>query len=373
MSTTVLNGLMKVTQSGERVVTLEAPVNYFLNFTRTDTLDTAIKVGYQRPTDERRAKKIAQRIHKTGIVPPVLGNIRDDVISEVLVLSLNGTPATQPGHVKVHIPDHIMAELIDGGHRRMGYQFYVDQGLDSPTDTVTVFLRLGLSQKGEAEEFMVVNSTAHKVTPSHRDYIESVLSGLSEDEAREKLTPVKFREWKAVQVTNLVSEYSDQWADDMIHLTGPNSPQRITLSAFRVSLKELIASPSTMESSVEDVSDILCAYWNAIEEVFPMAFEGGQDRIRKWSLQGGPGVNGFHQMLPMLLWEFQSTGENPHDSATYVPYLKRLTELTGMNSYGDEVTGLDFFLRGRAGAIGMYSSKAAYPRLAENMFRIVKG
>lgn len=366
-------GLLKVTPTGKKVVSLELPVQFFLDTSTTEVIDTAARKGYQRPTQHSRGKELAEHLHSHEVVPPVIGNIRDVDMKQVYVRDLHGVNAQKTGHVRVTLPPNVVTRLIDGGHRQLGYHYFVLRGLDAPEDTVSVYLHLGLTESAESDEFRTINGKAVRLATNHTRQLEAYeYEGMSEKEAKNTLEPKEYDSFIRDRIIEDL-ETTEFWSGGMIHRTGTNSGQKITYSAMHGSLEPVTNSPNLWDAKVDDFVAILTAYWEAIAYVFPDAFEGGPERAKDWAIQGGSAVNGFHLILPRLLDLLQRAGLPRDDSSSYHPYLKRLEELEYSNGHQvpEDVSGLNFFTKGKDGAVGRFSNRGNYVNLAELMFNTI--
>ena len=80
----------------------------------------------------------------------------------------------------------------------------------------------------------------------------------------------------------------------------------------------------------------------------------------------------MHSIFPVVLDLARSEGGSLYDPESYVPILQiALTNLDGLNGDGKTVQGVDFWLAGRHGAAGAFTSSAGKRRLAEYLHTLL--
>ena len=121
------------------------------------------------------------------------------------------------------------------------------------------------------------------------------------------------------------------------------------------SFKNLLGTPYFGSISQSNQVAILTAYWNGIANVIPEAFGDAQ----AYSLQKSVGVQILHSLLIPVLEYIRSTGDSVLEPESYVKAMgEALTQIEGDTGNGDLARGADFWVAGRDGAAGSYSSNA---------------
>jgi len=121
------------------------------------------------------------------------------------------------------------------------------------------------------------------------------------------------------------------------------------------SFKNLLGTPYFGAINQPNQVAILTAFWSGIAKVIPEAFEDPQT----YSVQKSVGVQILNTLLVPVLEYIRSTGESVLDPESYVKAMTdALTQIEGDTGNGDVARGSDFWIAGRDGAAGSYSSNA---------------
>jgi hypothetical protein len=128
----------------------------------------------------------------------------------------------------------------------------------------------------------------------------------------------------------------------------------INNSGLAASLKQLLDTPYFGAITQENQLQILDAYWKAVQQLIPDAFELPLD----FALQkSSPGAWVMHGLLISVLEYIRSRGRSVVEAASYQEALEDVFDrLEGQNTDGEPVTGADFWRSGANGAAGQFSS-----------------
>lgn len=175
----------------------------------------------------------------------------------------------------------------------------------------------------------------------------------------------KKQDWKvqALRLTEQVSKRGD-WLG-RIRFAGQDKGNSIIrsnsfVSSFRMAYRDTIFKTFDPKARVE----IIRAYWAGIRKILPECF----DEPRLYALQKTVGVFVMHQLLPDVIMRVKFNN-NAHDNVDAYAYVLRdaLLELSGDNKLFEQVNGHEFWLTGKRGAAGAYSSGSGQSLLAERI------
>ena len=250
--------------------------------------------GYQRAVAPSRAKSFARYL-KTQSMPlvptAVLLNVRE------------GFPGIQgEGPCRLDISDDMVLWVIDGQHRIEGFRHAIhDLGQTDLNDyPVPVIIISGLEVNQEAEQFRVINETAQKVRTDLARRILAMAGGTSE--GRRQLIEQR-RAWEAVGADIARILNTDPESPLYQRIQGPNEKKAtshmVKELSFVTSLRPILTTHPYDGLGAQAVSDRLCDYWQAWQNVVPEPFgEGAGDYV----LLRTPGVFSIHR-LALDVWD----------------------------------------------------------------------
>lgn len=330
--------------------------------------DSKKKKGYQRPVSQARVNRLVKDLEggQVDIPTAVLLNLRDYNEEQHILEEKNG--------IALFSPDGSPLYVVDGQHRIAAlaqvYEKDPERWKDYPLNFVCM---LGADEREEMRQFYIVNSTAKSV---RTDLALDLLKQQAENDPNIMDALVERGEdWKVHAQT--LTEKLDQvpvWSGRIRFPGDPKAETTLGSAGMAGSLKQLLATPYLSAISNENQVKILEAYWEGIALVIPEVFgRAGADGTPPGSpndyvIQKGAGVMIMHQLLIPVIELLRSKGESVLEAQSYADVLRDpLLELEGDTAEGTVARGADFWLSGRHGAAGSFSSNAGRRVLAARL------
>lgn len=313
--------------------------------------DSRSKTGYQREVSTARVNRLMKdlRTRRVDLPTSVLVNLRDYDASRNLVSSIDGG-------VKLVLNDDDRLHIVDGQHRVEALVRLVEEDADKwSTVQLPVVAMLGASERDEIKQFYVVNSTAKSV---RTDLAFDLLKQRAESDPSVMDALIENGETWKVRGQQLVEdlEKSSLLWRGRVRFPGDVAAGTTIGSAGLVSsLKPLLATPYFGSITQTNQVAILSAYWTGISLVIPEAFV----EPTEYAVQKSVGVQILNGLLVAVLEYVRSTGESVLEPESFAKAMSEaLTEIEGDTGGGDVARGAEFWLAGRDGAAGSYSSNA---------------
>ena len=321
--------------------------------------------GYQRNPSAPRITRLAGDLKRGDVDLPtsVLLNLRVENSADVLTLADNDR------YDLVLDPDKSEDEhrlfVVDGQHRIRALQKAIDEyEVDLRHVNIPFVCMLGANELQEMEQFHVVNSNAKSVPTDLA--LDLLKARAHHDPEFAAWIGERGRAWQvsAQALTEYLATSSNTWKH---RIRLPNTPKvdtTVPSGSFVRSLKILLTQTAIFRSlkDTERQAQVIDAYWRAIRRVLPEAFE----EPLQYNIQKGVGVEVLHSVFPIVLDLARGTGGSIFNADSYVPLIDRaLNAIEGPNGEGTPVRGEAFWLTGRRGAAGAYTSAAGKRRLAE--------
>ena len=316
--------------------------------------------GYQRSLDERRAKKFAAELKegKVSVPTALLLSVRDESFKPKL---------TSGGLYEFPLPPagEPIFYVVDGQHRLMALKHLVEEEPSGPWNQwrISVVIFFGADEYSEMNQFYIVNSNAKSVKTDHA--LELLAERVEHDSGLMADLISKKQDWKvqALRLSDQVSKRGD-WLG-LIQFAGQDKGNSIIrsnsfVSSFRMAYRDTIFKTFDPKARVE----IVRAYWAGIRKVLPECFH----EPRKYTLQKTVGVFVMHLLLPDAIMRVKFN-QNAHDNPDAYAHVLQdaLLELSGENKLFEPVSGHEFWLTGKQGAAGAYSSGSGQSLLAERI------
>lgn len=335
------------------------------------------KHSYQRLPSKQRLNQIANKVLKYGVAFPnsILLNIRSEDAKNSIK---NGILDYEPS---VHGP----LWIVDGQNRILGIKtaIEIEESRENPNldlikklkeTKLHISLMISENVAWEVFLFLEVNKEAKKVPTNLAEQVMFSLAK-SYSSIRSMGYDDKGQKWKllANQLTEMMNDDHDNpWHKKIAGGNEKISGPSVSYSGFSKSLKELLETPVFAQGDTESNFQRLKAYWNGIEEVNPDMFQGSL-----YSIQSQIGVTVFHNLYGVireLVLRNPQDQQNLSESQTFVPVIRYLFEnnTEGSDANGEQLNGKEFWLKGKAGAVGSYSSLAGYKRLKTEFIDILK-
>ncbi len=324
------------------------------------------KGGYQRSPKENRIKILREKLREGLVVATaILVNVRN--------------PETQlsfdsKGRAEIDMPKEIWGK--DGMHRAKAwmdlYENAIEYGLDQEevgNRLINVVFYWGAKIGEEVNTFFDVNNNAKSIPTGNRLEIDAYLTriGAPHHDGNPLLS----------EIDDLVKELGNipQWEGK---IQWPNQGTNvIPSSALTRSCLEIFSDPSPLdEMEYNEKLELLTTVWMAIEEVFPEVFS--DPNKKKYSLQKAIGVTVVHRLIPKIYMKLLKQSETKQEFSkqikqvdTWVKFFKKMKNHSDTNDDGEDVDGLGFWLSGKDGAAGKYSSGAGRNTLTKVFVNLV--
>jgi DGQHR domain-containing protein len=353
-------------QCGAILVAGFIPVRGLIGRFRVPYYDARTRDGYQRSPQKARINQFAAKLRGGRVDLPnsILFNIRNpDAASFVRNGNLH-LPA---------IPDRNSTEnllhVVDGQHRVLALHKALFDGWEEGADYEVPFLcMLGANEMEEMKQFYEINSNAKSV---RTDLALAIIKQWAENDpdVLEELEG-KGQAWK-VSAQTLVEKMAQESFVWRNRIRLPLMEKGITTmpSASMVkSLQPVLDAPFFKRLNDDQRIRVLDAYWGAIREIFPEAF----NEADAYTILKGVGVRVLHNILPLVVEVLKERGESITDPTAYRAVLSEpLMSVTSQNAYGHDVSGKEFWLSGAEGGAGSYSSESGIKRLTVILGRML--
>ena len=312
--------------------------------------DARNKTGYQREVSVTRVNRLMKdlRTRRVDLPTSVLVNLRAYDHDQNVVRGPDGTGLKLGPNDKLHI--------VDGQHRVEALVRLVADDPEKWSDfQLPVVFMLGATERDEIKQFYIVNSTAKSV---RTDLALDLLKQRAETDpsVMEALTE-SGETWKVrgQQLVEDLERSSSIWRG-RVRFPGDAAAGTTIGSAGLVgSLKPLLTTAYFGSITPANQVAILSAYWEGIKAVIPEAFR----EPTEYSLQKSVGVQILNGLLVSVLEYVRSRGDSVLEPTSYERAMAdALTEIEGDTSNGDVARGAEFWLAGRDGAAGSYSSNS---------------
>jgi DGQHR domain-containing protein len=275
----------------------------------------ANKRGYQRHLNSQHVSAVAAYVAREHVPDRPL------FPTAVLVSSrkqLHFEPDRQvPGEGTLSLPEGGELFIVDGQHRLAGVKSAVESdGRNAQTAWNTplpVVVMDNCSKVVEVEQFVTINDR-QKRTPT--DLALQLYSDLADKVPGFHSVMVETGElWKVrgVKVAQTLAYREGQpWCG---RLVSPNERSKgdrfLRMTSFIQSLRPALSPPNyellvdSLDNELDGLADCLGAYWNALADMFPEAFE----KPREYVLQKTPGMFPLHRLFPLMFHRASRKGK----------------------------------------------------------------
>ena len=327
--------------------------------------------GYQRnPTANRRSKLAHELTDKKVDLPTsFLLNMRGVEDCDVLEKSHNDNYLLNLDQNKADNQHRLY--VVDGQHRIRALEKAINElGADISNIKIPFVCMIGADVNREMEQFHVVNSNAKSV-PTDLAF-DLLKARYDQDPDFQSEILKKSLKWQveAQRMTEQLTTQNTIWKG---RIRLPNEPKGDTIvpsASFVRSLKPLLGT-SSLFYGVRDTNkqvQILDAYWKGISRIFPEAFENPSE----YSIQKGVGVDVMHSIFLFVMDHVRTNNDSIFKPESYAGFLQEaLMQLEGRNGNGESVSGLDFWIAGREGAAGSFTSAGGKKRLSEYLMHLL--
>jgi len=306
--------------------------------------------GYQRLPSAARVNLLARELlgRKVDLPTALLLNLR--IYDESIHIT-----RTSDGATFLNLADDYLWE-VDGQHRCEGLKRALETDYEHFRDYMIPFVTgLGWSEEDEMEQFYVVNSTAKSVpTIIAYDLLaqrSQGVPGLMEDlEERGKAWQVHGQELAKEMVTT-----GPIWINRIRFSNEPKGITTVPSAGFVNSLRPIFNSAYFNRLTRGAQAKVLTAYWEAQRIILPTVFSDPQEHVLQKSL----GVQVMHSIFNEVIEVVRANGDPVTDPNSYIKVIGyTLSNLSGDNREGRQVSGEEFWISGEQGAAGAFSSSA---------------
>ncbi len=318
--------------------------------------------GYQRPESKSRVKKLGTTLMRKDVNFPtsILVNIRnEDAINYV-----------QDGKFNYHPELHEDMIIMDGQHRLLSMQYAIDNLDDEDrinylkSVEFTVLITFTEDILFEMQMFQDVNDNAKSIPANTRMSLILKRIGLADRDLAAAMEAVD-ENWKVVSgriAEDLANDTDSVWYQ---RIKSPNSKvlsPNVGLAAITKYFGEVVKSPKVSKKGAKKQKysrDIINAYWNGFRLAFPHMFD---DHSSKFTIQSSLGTHVIMKLWPLMSeWILDNKkldNKNLLEAETYIPAFKHLLDnCEGTNFNNESVTGEHYWLKGKEGYVGAYSSE----------------
>lgn len=322
---------IQIEQAGHCIFVGGLTAKQLLQSTTIDKYDSSlppgdIDQGYQRPPERSRITRIGTYLineQGNGLYPSAIllgarDSLRYDPVTKVLELPLDRS-----------------LRVIDGQHRIAGLRYAIEEKgnealphMEIPVVIIEVDNRLE-----EMDQFRIINGTAKSV---RTDLVNSILTAIAQEEGDEAIPEKDL--WKVV-VTRVVDQLNRRddspWKDALLMpdevgtASAPSKVARATsaMTSIRPVYEWLMEFAGFASKSIDDrvdqLTDILVAYWRAIRNVVPDAFDDPKDYV----IQKTPGMFALHYLLRDELLRNIYSGRRQWDEPTFQEFIQDSPEI----------------------------------------------
>ena len=328
--------------------------------------DATKKTGYQRNPSKTRVSQLANdiRLRNVDLPTAILLSVRSPIPDGFLNDTENESfmDLSKLGH-----KDKDKLYVVDGQHRILALTKVIEDAEGNPNLKIPFVCMLGTDEDSEMKQFYVVNKNAKAVGT---DLAYDLMKERAEKDP--KLMDALIRSGKKWEIlaTELVVLLSKRsvWKG-MIRL--PNEAlgeTTVPSGSFIRSLRPLLTHSVVFQDlEQERQAQLLEAYWKAMTDYCVVNGMDLADK-KKYGLFKGVGVSVMNSLLPFFIERIRGTGDSLFEKDSYFSLTETVFDsLEGDNSENERVEGLEFWLSGKHGAIGSFTSEAGKRILIERL------
>ena len=329
-----------------------------IDCTIVDSYDSSLEPGdptqgYQRPPERSRITRIGTYLINHG---------GDGLYPTAVLLASRQPLRFDPVTKRLQLPNDRTLRIIDGQHRIEGLRYAIcEKNAEELAFLQIPVVVLELDDKvTEMDQFRIINGTAKSV---RTDLVNSILTAIAEAHGADAV-PEK-EHWKVVvtkTVDSLARRPDSPWKDLLLmpdEVGAKTAPSKITratsaITSIRVVYEWLrefgFLAGKDFDEQADYLTDILVAYWRAIRNVAPDAFEDPAEYV----IQKTPGLFSLHYLLREVLLGDIYRGRRNWDEETFQEFIE----------ISPEITDSAYWHRTRGGAAA-YGSMKGFRELAD--------
>ena len=303
----------QVTQKGES--TGSEPISIFITAMTFGQLRKYVDVdrwspdnpkGYQRPPVDRRLREVARyMLEEQGILPTsILLSTRPKNDDSGLDFHPEEGGSGSVTWGTLSIPDNVKLWIVDGQHRYFGieraYERTGAMGLESYPFPVCIMDKVEWYL--EMVHFNIIN-TRQKKMPT--DIVDRHLLMRQQTEGIKMMTSGKrgakeYQQATATRIVDLLNEEEGPWYHQIAVPGVPGRDQGLVRQHAMVASLDPVMRDNWIRGQVnkpEGVVKVLSNYWEALQEIWPHAFESPDE----YRVQATVGIYSLHMVLPVLI------------------------------------------------------------------------
>lgn len=324
--------------------------------------DHSKKIGYQRLPDQKRIRAYAKELRAGNVSVPtsLLLSVRESTVEPKFkdggFYELPLPPAGEP-----------IFYVVDGQHRLLALKQLVEDEPDGDWGDwrISIVVFFGADESTEMAQFHIVNSNAKSVKT---DLAYALIKARAQrfPSLIDNGTLISRRNLWKIQALELAEKQAEQgtWYNLIRFANEERGSTIISSNSFVSSLRLAYRDSAFQPLDQIARSEVISAYWESIRNILPECFY----EPKKYVLQKTVGVFVMHQLLPAVLSHVLRNGNTHNNTAAFENVLRNsIQNLTDENRLSEPVSGAEFWLSGKRGAAGKYSSSGAHAELAERI------
>ena len=320
--------------------------------------------GYQREPSKGRIKALAKKLYESDTDLPTL------VVANIRKLeALNH----YDGDVFSYNPDlHGKLFIADGQHRIEALKAAIEMAKENADTVNEKRLREKLipvlitftSQTDliEMKTFYSINKHGKNVPINDAAMILHRRYKLGDKEIMDEMDQAG-EQWRIVagDVAANLNKNCSVWKN-RIKSPGQRVPApNITFAAMVNHLKPLVKSPDLEGKGIKIISNVACAYWEGISLAHPQLFDN--ETAKLYAIQTSSATEVINKIWDHVRAKIQASNLKSKDLTDPQAYKSIMEQLIvncdGRNGMNSDVSSSDYWLKGKAGCAGMYTSNSA--------------
>ncbi len=322
-------------------------------------------VGYQREPSMGRIRALAKKLYETDADLPtlVVANIRKLDAQEHII----------KGEFKYNPDLHGKLFIADGQHRLEALKLAMEIAEENEDEVNLKRLREKLmpvlisftsnTELIEMTTFFNINKHGKNVPTNDAAMIMHRRYKMGDTDIMEELEG-KGETWRIVagEVAKNLNKDCSVWKN-RIKSPGQRLPApNITFAAMVNHLKPLVNSPDLEGKGIDVISKVVCAYWEGISSKYPELF--AQDTAKFYAIQTSSATEVINKIWDHVRAKVQSSttlqSTDLTKSETYEEIMSQLiASCDGKSANNIDVSGPDYWQKGKLGCAGMYTSNSA--------------
>lgn len=320
--------------------------------------------GYQRSPEKNRARRFARYLEAPDATSPT-------------ALMLNDRNSQSKWDAKTNTLTFDSEKPIynyDGQHRELGYRFRLEDDEAFGGFPIPVVMTRGMEKTNEMMQFRTINSTAKGVATS---LVNAILAKLQATEGDDAIDTSSHRNVVCYKVTEALNSdpnspwhllialpNQSQWTKREVAEDPAREHMRVVkANSFVDALRPvyeyvtMLKIAATLDERAEDIAKIVTAFWSALKEKLPDAFE----QPNNYALFKSGGIGPMHLVLRDLMIKMHA-GHRKYEKAEFVTMIEN----------SDLLSTSEFWESSNEDGARIYSGKANWGDLAKRIIRDIE-